>query len=295
MCSEIVEGSRTRAPLAILLDRWPLVTGLCVLGVPVLVQLAEQAWTLETGVHGPLILATWLWLLYRGFDENRVLIAPGRLGLALAVIVPALIFFIATWAFDFISLYVAAAVVIVIAVLYLELGPAVSRAMWFPMAYGVFLIPPPGYAVDVVTLPIKTVISNVVTGVLSGVGYPIVRSGVSLYISQYQLLVEDACSGLQSLFSLMALGLFYVYLMHRSEWRYALVLALFIIPAAIFANFVRVMAIVLMTYYFGDETAQGFLHTSTGMLLFVVTLLSVFVLDRLLAPLRERLSARGAA
>src|SRR3546814_20827859 len=94
------------------------------------------------------------------------------------------------------------------------------------------------------------------------------------YISQEQLLVEDACSGLQALFSLLALGLFYVYLMYRSEWRYALILALFIIPAAIFANFVRVMAIILITYYFGDEVAQGVLHTSTGMLLFVVTLLS---------------------
>src|SRR3546814_7083622 len=98
--------------------------------------------------------------------------------------------------------------------------------MWFPLAYGLFLIPPPGYAVDVVTLPIKTAISNIVTEFLSGVGYPVVRSGVSIYISQYQLLVEDACSGLQSLFSLLALGLFYVYLMHRSEWRYALILAL---------------------------------------------------------------------
>src|SRR3546814_11608498 len=89
-------------------------------------------------------------------------------------------------------------------------------------------------------------------------GYPIVRSGVSIYISQYQLLVEDACSGLQSLFSLLALGLFYVYLMHKSEWRYALLLALFIIPAAVFANFIRVVVIILITYYFGDEAGQGF-------------------------------------
>src|SRR3546814_13095299 len=87
-------------------------------------------------------------------------------------------------------------------------------------------------------------------------GYPIVRSGVSIYISQYQLLVEDACSGLQSLFSLLALGLFYVYLMHKSEWRYALLLALFIIPAAVFANFIRVVVIILITYYFGDEAGQ---------------------------------------
>src|SRR3546814_16020154 len=84
--------------------------------------------------------------------------------------------------------------------------------------------------------------------------------------------------------------------MDKSEWRYAVLLALFIIPAAVFANFIRVVVIILITYYFGDEAGQGFLHTSTGMLLFVVTLLSVFLLDRLLSPLRMRLSgkARGA-
>src|SRR3546814_6267613 len=81
--------------------------------------------------------------------------------------------------------------------------------------------------------------------------------------------------------------------MHKSEWRYALLLALFIIPAAVFANFIRVVVIILITYYFGDEAGQGFLHTSTGMLLFVVTLLSVFLLDRLLSPLRMRLSGKA--
>lgn len=276
------------------ITHWPLLLGLAVLVTPVVVQLGREAWTRETGVHGPLILATWLWLLYRGVDENRQLLEPGRIGRALIFILPALVLFIAAWAFDFLSIYVLSAVTVVIAVLYLFIGGPASRAIWFPLAYGVFLVPPPGYAVDVVTLPIKTAISNVVTWLLSGVGYPVVRSGVSIYISQYQLLVEDACSGLQSLFSLLALGLFYVYLMHKSEWRYALILALFIIPAAVFANFVRVMAIILITYYFGDEVAQGILHTSTGMVLFVVTLLSVFLLDRLLTPLRVRL-ARGDA
>src|SRR3546814_2629128 len=113
----------------------------------------------------------------------------------------------------------SAAVVVVIVAIYLQVGGPAARSIWFPLAYGLFLVPPPGYAVDVVTMPIKTAISSVATWLLSGMGYPIVRSGVSIYISQYQLMVEDACSGLQSLLSLLAMGLFYVYLMHKSEWR----------------------------------------------------------------------------
>lgn len=295
MSSDMAVAPRASAGLSAgVLKHWPLLLGLALICIPVLIALGNEAWTRETGVHGPLILATWLWLLYRAYDENRPLISEGRTGAALVVMLPALAVFIVAWAFNFVSVFVAMTIVLVIAVLYLLTGARASKAAWFPLAYGFFLIPPPGYAVDVITMPIKTAISNGVTWMLAEMGYPIVRSGVSIYISQYQLLVEDACSGMQSLFSLLALGLFYVYLMHRSEWRYALLLALFIIPAAIFANFVRVTVLILITYYWGDELAQGVLHTSTGMLLFVVTLLSIFLLDKILSPIRVRLGGKAS-
>lgn len=277
-----------------LVERWPLVLGLALLCIPALVELGRQAWTRENGVHGPLILATWVWLLWRGIEEAQGERRPGRLLPAMIVLLPALALFIGAWAFDFISLIIVALVTVIIVMLYLELGGSVARQIWFPLAYGYFLVPPPGYAVDTLTLPLKSGISQFVSQALYGLGYPIVHSGVSLYIAQYQLLVEDACSGLSSMFSLLALGLFYVYLMHRSNWRYAVVLALFIIPAAILANLIRVLLIVLITYYFGNEVAQGVIHETTGMLLFIITLLSVFLIDKLLTPLRHRLEVRRA-
>src|SRR3546814_3008951 len=106
-------------------------------------------------------------------------------------------------------MFTAATVVVVIAAIYLHIGGPAARAIWFPLAYGLFLVPPPGYAVEVVTMPIMTAISKVATWLLSGMGYSIVRSGVSIYISQFHLLVEDAWLGLQSLLRLLALGLFY--------------------------------------------------------------------------------------
>src|SRR3546814_421838 len=105
MSSKLAAQNEPNALIEGGIRHWPLFLGLAVLCLPVLAQLGEQAWTQETGVHGPLILATWLWLLYRGYDENRALVKPGRLGVALAAIIPALLFFIATWAFDFISLF----------------------------------------------------------------------------------------------------------------------------------------------------------------------------------------------
>src|SRR3546814_15912269 len=127
-------------------------------------MLRQQPRSTSTDNHFPY---TPLFRSCRGYDENRPLVRPGRLGVAVGVIIPALLVFIATWAFDFISMFTAATVVVVIAAIYLHIGGPAARAFWFPLAYGLFLVPPPGYAVDVVTMPIKTAISNAATWPLS--------------------------------------------------------------------------------------------------------------------------------
>ena len=104
-----------------------------------------------------------------------------------------------------------------------------------------------------------------------------------LTIGQYQLLVADACSGLNSMFSLSALGLLFIYIMNRGSWWYVAIRVASILPIAFAANIVRVMVLVLITYYMGDEAAQGFLHGAAGMLLMVVALVILFVLDWVLS------------
>jgi exosortase len=114
---------------------------------------------------------------------------------------------------------------------------------------------------------------------LFAAGYPISRSGVILQIGQYQLLVADACAGLQTLLTLEALGLFYLNLMrHPSAFR-NIGLALFIIPISFSANVIRVMTLTLITYYFGDAAGQGFLHGFAGMVLFITALVLILSVD----------------
>ena len=105
--------------------------------------------------------------------------------------------------------------------------------------------------------------------------------GYFIYIGQYQLLVAAACAGLNSLITLSALTLFYVYLSHKSDWKYMLVLVAAVIPIAIFANFVRVLILILLTVHAGEAAAQGFLHNFAGMTTFAVSLLSIYLLDQL--------------
>jgi exosortase len=177
---------------------------------------------------------------------------------------------------------------------WLWVGAQVLRRLWFPILYLFFLVPLPGWLVDVITAPLKEFVSASATVLLRAVDYPIAREGVTLYIAQYQLLVEDACAGLNSIISLTAIGLFYIYLLHNASWRYSLFLTFWILPAAVFANLARIIMLVLLTYHAGNEVAQGFLHKTAGMIMFVAALLFIFAIDKLMTPIRARLAEKTA-
>jgi len=153
------------------------------------------------------------------------------------------------------------------------------------LVYLAFTLPPPDTVVAMVTQPIKIAISSSVVSFLAAVGYPVASSGVTIQIGQYQLLVAAACAGLNSIVTLTALCLFYVYLRHRSNVVAFIVIALAAIPVAIISNFVRVLVLVLVTYHFGDAMAQGFVHDFAGLLMFAVALITIFGVDKLAAPL----------
>jgi exosortase len=182
-------------------------------------------------------------------------------------------------AFDFLSVEIASLAVVLVAVLYGYYGAEAVKRLWFPIVYLCFMIPLPLWFIDGVTAPLKEFVSWAASGLLELVGYPIVRQGVTLYVAQYQLLVEDACAGLNSLVSLTAISLFYIYLLHNATWRYSLMLVAWIIPLAILANVIRIIILVLLTYHFGDAAAQGFLHSTAGLVMFATALLGIFLVD----------------
>jgi len=73
-----------------------------------------------------------------------------------------------------------------------------------------------------------------------------------------------------------------------------MVMLMSILPIAFFANVMRVLALILITYHFGDAAGQGFLHGATGIVLLLVALSGLFVLDAILArvlPPRRRAAA----
>jgi exosortase len=162
-------------------------------------------------------------------------------------------------------------------------GPKLLKVLWFPIAFLFFSAPPPAWLLDAGTVPLKTLVSNLVTQLLYVAGYPIAQNGVMIMIGSYQLLVKDACAGMNSIFALSAIGVFYSYYISDGSLLRKMALLVAIIPITIAANFLRVLALVLIAYYGGIDAVEGPLHETTGILLFVVALLLVFVLDQLLA------------
>lgn len=277
-----VPGWRDRA-----YDQLPLIIGFVILALPTLIALGQQSWTTELGAHGPIVLATGIWLIWHSMRPDMVA-PPPRGWRGIALLLPALAIYIFGRAYDFISLEAGGLYLVMVAIAWRVLRPAAFRSLIGPLVYFAFLIPPPGWLVDQLTAPLQLFASEAATHSLAALGYPIINTGVTIFIAQYQLLVEQACSGMNSLVGLSAIMTFYVYLMHRSSWRYGMVMVLLILPIAIVVNIIRIIGLILITYYWGDAAAQGFLHMTTGIVLFGFALFLAFAVDSFAQMLLRR-------
>lgn len=261
-----------------------LAIGIAVLVVPTMIQVAKFSWSTEQGGHGPIVLVTGIWLLWRELKAAAPAIRPGKLLPGLAMLAPLLAIFIVARITGVLEIEAFAMYGALIVGAYLLFGGELLRTIWFPLVYLAFTLPPPDTVVAAVTQPIKIHISEWAVSLLHAAGYPVASSGVMIQIGQYQLLVAAACAGLNSIVTLGALCLFYVYLRHRTNFTAFIVVSLAAIPVAMFSNFIRVIVLVLVTYYLGEAAAQGFVHDFAGLLMFAVALVTIFAVDQAATP-----------
>jgi exosortase B len=279
---------------AVLPEWWPVFAGLAILFVPTFYDLFTGAWISEEQGHGPIIFGLALWLIYRKWPEVLAATTPPRSSwIGWPVLALGLMAHLLGRSQKILMFEIASIVLVMAAVLLVKQGARALRVLWFPFFFMLFMVPLPSEFVAAVTMPMKMAVSWATEHLLYAAGYPISRSGVILQIGQYQLLVADACAGLQTLLTLEALGLFYLNLMrHPSAFR-NIGLAVFIIPISFSANVIRVITLTLITYYFGDAAGQGFLHGFAGMVLFLTALVLILSVDSSLQwYLRRREAAR---
>jgi exosortase len=159
------------------------------------------------------------------------------------------------------------------------LGWSFFRAVLFPWAFLVLMIPIPAIVFNQITFPLQLLASRVASTTLPWLGVPVLREGNVIVLPAMALEVADACSGIRSLMSLATLTVIYGYLMERST-ALRLLLALASLPIAVAANSLRVVGTGLLVQYWDPDKAQGFFHEFQGWLMFVASLGMLYFLHR---------------
>jgi exosortase len=267
--------------------------GLTALAIPTLLANAQQSWSSEQGEQGPIVLVIGLWLLIRDWPNMRAAAKPGSAPLATCCFLGAGSIYVLGRVWDQFELETYGLYALALASLYAAIGLAGLARGWFALAYLIFALPPPYTVSWFLTSHLRLLITEATVALFQAFGFTIVRDGLNILVDQYELTVQNACSGMNSLFSLTAVGLVYVYLRRGSVWWRLAAMLPPIVLFAVFGNFVRVVVIVALTHYFGDAVAQGFLHEGTGVLTFLVAMTGVIAVDACAALFMLEAAARG--
>ena len=266
--------------------RWALLAAaVLMLYAPTLKLLSETTWRDVAQRYGSILLGTSLWLFWNRGHKVAALPSPPTARLAFALLAVSLLLYTFGRSQGLLLIEAGSAVPLAMSLVALHRGWAGVRKLLLPIVMLAFVVPLPPDVVAQLTGPLKSGVSAVAASILAAAGYPVARTGVILMVGQYQLLVADACAGLTSMFTLEAIGLVYLGIRNYSSMARNITLGLLLVPIAFSANVVRVLILVLVTYYFGDEVGQGFVHGAAGIVLFMIATLFMILADMALGLL----------
>jgi exosortase len=246
--------------------------------VPVLARLSQQWWTDSNFSHGFFVPFFSLFVLW----QDRSALAsvqrqPSFWGL------PIVVFSLCTLILGVLGaeVFLARTSLLMLAagLAIFFLGWKMLRAMLFPLAFLILMVPIPAIIFNQVTFPLQIFASKLAALTLPLFGVPVLREGNIINLPAMPLEVADACSGIRSLLSLTTLTIMYGYLLEKRVLIRVL-LALASVPIAVAANGFRIIGTGLLVQYWDPDKAQGFFHEFSGWLIFVFSLLMLFVVHQ---------------
>ena len=235
--------------------------------------------------HGFLIPIVSFYFVYEKRKQLTTLLPSGQwIGLGL-IIFGILLFLLGNLAAEYFTMRFSMLVVFGGVILFL-LGKEFFKAFLFPIVFLICMIPIPSILMDRITFPMQLFASKVAARSLFLIGIPVLREGNMMILANTSLEVAEACSGIRSLISLLALSVVFAYISQKETWkRILLVLSTF--PIAIIANAARVSGTGILAHHYGDKVAQGFFHGFSGWILFVVAFVSLFIVGSLLSRIKK--------
>ncbi len=234
----------------------------------VLDKLVQDWINLPDFSHGFLIPLVSLYVVY---DRRHLLaqLTPNGQWSGLAWVVAGMaVLLLGHLAMEYFTMRISLLLVIAGSVLFL-LGKAYLKLLLFPIGYLVFMIPIPSFFLDRITFPMQLAASKVSAAMLQMIGIPVLRQGNVLELAHTSLEVAEACSGLRSLLSLLALAVVLAFFSQKTFSRKAVLVAS-TLPIAMVSNIVRVTGTGILANYFGIAAAQGFFHSFSGWVLYLV-------------------------
>ena len=231
--------------------------------------------------HGPLIPVVSIALIWlRRQKLANASVTSSKLGLGL--LVAGLILHIASASARVYFSSAYSFLIVLLGLILYSFGREVTRVIFFPLCFLIFMIPAPMAVVSASALKMKLFTAHISVSIIQLFGTPAVREGSMVHMPNTSTVVGDPCSGLRSLISLTALGVLYAYIVKASYPRKA-VLLLSSIPIAVIANMIRTVAVLLIANSYGNEIiTDGVLHKGFGLMVFVIAFAGLFLAGRLL-------------
>jgi exosortase len=259
-----------------------LLAGLFVLAFyPVWAQLVGVWWRMDQYSHGFLVVPVSLWLVWRQRHQLPSLANGGSIpGLAIAL--PALCSYLFGILAGSRTLSSLSMILFIWGAVHYLFGVRLLRRVSFPIVFLIFMVPVPAPIYAMATIPLQLLVSRISVWLGSLAGVPLLLEGNLIRLPEQALQVVDACSGLRSMMTLLALAALVWHLTLRSRVNGA-VLMLAAVPVAMTVNIVRVTLMILGLWHLNLDLTDGILHTILGISVNLLALLMIFILRRILS------------
>ncbi len=260
-----------------------------ILYAPVFYSLYRSRWDGVDYTHAYFILPLSLWLTWRKraylkelLDRNNRHSIPG-----LSIFITGIFMFIFGWREDYFFITTLSVIPLLFGLIIYLYGTKMAKSLSFPLFYLLLLVPPPYAILDSITLPMRHGTSIATEVILRFFDYPITREGLLLNIGYKDIFMGQPCSGFRSLITMFSLVLVYVYISKGNRAK-KLILTSLIIPFVLIGNLIRVIILCLITFYFGEAAGQGFFHSFSGIVIFIIAILGIIGAESLLDALYKK-------
>ena len=235
--------------------------------------------------HGflvPVIAGYFLWQRWGELSKTHV--KPNNLGIV--IILMGLLQLTVAWLGTEYFTMRSSLIVLLVGIVLFWFGREVLKLMALPLGYLIFMVPIPYIIYNAVAFPLKLFVTKVSVKFLQMIGVVVLREGNIIMLPTTTLEVADACSGIRSLMSLLALATAYAFIVNTTTLkRWLIIFAA--IPIAIFTNALRVIGTGILAQYWGAKAAEGFFHEFAGLAVFAVAMVMLIGLGALLRDKRE--------